>query len=218
MICKPMGSPGRPPTPARTCGKPYGRPPAAENLWMPIRVHRWLLQPSPHPETARLSQPDRVRGEALRRPGSGRTSELETTSTRPDQPVSHTRAAGEPQVSSDDNLIFRLFRAWCPMLGRAASSPTRGRPGQGWGSVRPTGEPCSVRNTIAKPLNPAAPYSPPGSPPRDPACSPPARTAHRTGTATRTPRAPRPRDPPLRGTAHRHRPQRIRAAKDRHEG
>ena len=30
-------------------------------------------------KTARLSQPDRVRGEALRRPGSDRTSEPETT-------------------------------------------------------------------------------------------------------------------------------------------
>ncbi|MEV8057118.1 integrase core domain-containing protein [Streptomyces antimycoticus] len=51
----------------------------------------------PHPETARLPQPDRVRGETLRQPGNGRTSEPETTSTRPDQLVSHPRTAGEPQ-------------------------------------------------------------------------------------------------------------------------
>ncbi|MFI7301233.1 hypothetical protein [Streptomyces sp. NPDC050121] len=34
---------------------------------------------------------------ALRQPGNGRTSEPETTSTRPDLLVSHSRAAGEPQ-------------------------------------------------------------------------------------------------------------------------
>ncbi|MDX2390991.1 hypothetical protein NJL88_13165 [Streptomyces sp. DK15] len=66
----------------------------AENLWMVIKTEcirgrifttgaeanlalfeyiDGLLQPPPHPETARLPQPRRVRREALRQPGSSRT-------------------------------------------------------------------------------------------------------------------------------------------------
>ncbi|MDX3314189.1 transposase domain-containing protein [Streptomyces sp. ME08-AFT2] len=41
-------------------------------------------------------QPHRVRGEALRQPGDGRTGEPEPPSTRPDQLVSTSRTAGEP--------------------------------------------------------------------------------------------------------------------------
>lgn len=52
-----------------------------------------FYKPPPHPGTARLAQSDRVRGDALRRPGSGRTSETETTPTRPDQLASRSRAA-----------------------------------------------------------------------------------------------------------------------------
>lgn len=63
--------------------------------------------PPPHPEAARLPQPDRVRGEALRRPGSDRTSEPETTSTRSDQLVSHSRTAGEPHHGPCAALIDR---------------------------------------------------------------------------------------------------------------
>ncbi|MFF0087902.1 hypothetical protein ACFYR1_51140 [Streptomyces canus] len=37
--------------------------------------------PRCHPKAPRLPQPHRVRRETLRRPGSGRTSEPETTST-----------------------------------------------------------------------------------------------------------------------------------------
>ncbi|WP_443059159.1 IS3 family transposase [Streptomyces sp. NBC_00496] len=50
------------------------------------------------PKAPRLPQPHRVRREALRRPDNGRTSESETTSTRPDPLVSHSRAAGEPHL------------------------------------------------------------------------------------------------------------------------
>ncbi|MFD4144401.1 transposase [Streptomyces sp. NPDC058572] len=55
----------------------------AENPWSTIKTEcirgrvfatRRLLQPPPHPETPRPPQPDRVRGEALRRAGSGRTN------------------------------------------------------------------------------------------------------------------------------------------------
>ncbi|MBK3574320.1 IS3 family transposase [Streptomyces sp. MBT65] len=49
-----------------------------------------------HPETARLPQSSRVRGEALRRPGTGQTNEPETPSTRPDQLISTSRTPGEP--------------------------------------------------------------------------------------------------------------------------
>ncbi|MGW3875548.1 hypothetical protein ACWEC4_42300, partial [Streptomyces sp. NPDC005055] len=52
-----------------------------------------------------------------RQPGSDRTSEPETTSTRPDQLVNHSRAAGEPQ--SD-----RLIQAGLDALMAAVESPS----------------------------------------------------------------------------------------------
>src|SRR5688500_814557 len=60
--------------------------------WRPVQLPT-------HPETARPPQPDRVRGEALRRAGNGRTSESETPSTRPDQLISTSRTPGEPQCA-----------------------------------------------------------------------------------------------------------------------
>ncbi|MFC5200428.1 IS3 family transposase [Streptomyces kaempferi] len=47
-----------------------------------------FLQLPAHPETTRLPQSGRIRGEALRQPGNGRTNESETPSTRPDQLIS----------------------------------------------------------------------------------------------------------------------------------
>lgn len=51
---------------------------------------------------ARLPQLHRMRGEALRRPGNGRTSGPETPPTRLGQLISTSHAAGEPQSRSGD--------------------------------------------------------------------------------------------------------------------
>ncbi|MCX4460711.1 hypothetical protein OOK58_53875 [Streptomyces sp. NBC_01728] len=56
-----------------------------------------LLQLPVHPETARLPQPRRIRGEASRRPGNGRTNEPETPSTHPDQLISTSHTPGKAQ-------------------------------------------------------------------------------------------------------------------------
>ncbi|MFD9397061.1 IS3 family transposase [Streptomyces sp. NPDC060000] len=100
----------------------------------------------------------RVRREALRRPGNGRTSEPENTSTCPDLLVSHSRAAGEPHSETERLGPPGLVRAGpCPErlpepLTHARVATIRGRPSRRTAMAADhlmTGEACTTPKSEA---------------------------------------------------------------------